>query len=54
MKNILFCESCGLECNYPLTPQIIPFVIIEGKMYCVNCVEWDEETKSYKPKEKEQ
>lgn len=26
---------------------------IDGKLYCPNCVEWDEETDSYKPKEKE-
>lgn len=27
---------------------------IDGKIYCPDCVVWDEETDSYKPKEKEQ
>lgn len=27
---------------------------IDGKLYCPNCVEYDEETDSYKPKEKKQ
>ena len=27
---------------------------IDGKLYCPDCVEYDEETKSYKPKKKKQ
>ena len=25
---------------------------VDGNLYCPDCVEWDRETKSYKPKEK--
>ena len=52
-KGIIYCERCGLEYRHPLSPEVIPFEKIDGKLYCPNCVEWDEETKSYKPKEKE-
>lgn len=27
---------------------------IDGHLYCPDCIYWDEETKSYKPKEKKQ
>ena len=30
------------------------WLIIDGKLYCPDCVEYDEETDSYKPKKKKQ
>ena len=29
------------------------WMLMDGKLYCPDCVEWDRGTKSYKPKKKE-
>ena len=49
-----YCEGCGIFIRKPepFTLKIIPAVKIGGKLYCPGCVEHDEETDSYKPKEK--
>ena len=39
-------RHCG-ECRHFKDEEI------DGKLYCPGCVEYDEETKSYKPKKKE-
>ena len=46
-----FCEKCGCPIKKPtlFNPKVIPIVKINGEIYCPDCVEWDEETKSYKP-----
>lgn len=52
-RNIIHCDRCGLEYMMPANPEIIPFEEVDGKLYCINCVEWHEETKSYKLKVEE-
>ena len=51
-----FCERCGCPIKKPtlFNPEVVPIVKINGKLYCPDCVEWDEETKSYKPKNMKQ
>ena len=50
------CERCGLLIRKPdpFNPEVIPIVKISGKLYCLNCVEYDEETNEYKFKIKEE
>ena len=57
------CDGCGYEFyeTCPTENDAIDGVVfyenwqeINGKLYCPDCVEYDEETKSYKPKKKEQ
>ena len=47
-----YCERCGLLIRKPepFNPEVIPMVKINGKLYCYDCVEYDEETDEYKPK----
>lgn len=49
-----FCETCGLPIRKPepFNPEAVPMVKIDGKLYCPDCVEHDEETDEYKPKSK--
>lgn len=48
------CERCGLLIKKPepFNPEVVPMVKIDGKLYCPDCVEYDEETGEYKPKSK--
>lgn len=48
------CERCGLLIRKPnpFNPKVIPIVKINGKLYCPNCVKYDEETEEFKPKER--
>lgn len=62
------CDGCGKPCvdsrrgfkewanreSAMLNALISGWHKIDGKLYCPDCVEWDKETKSYKPKKKEQ
>lgn len=50
-----YCERCGLPVRKPepFNPEVVPMVKIDGKLYCPNCYEYDEETNEYKPKVKE-
>ena len=54
------CDRCGRKFGNEFTDDMARYMAkmcdwqeIDGKLYCPNCVEWDEETDSYKPKEKE-
>lgn len=40
-KDIIYCERCGLEYRLPLEPEVIPFERIDGKLYCPNCIEYN-------------
>lgn len=48
------CERCGLPVRKPepFNPEAVPMVKIDGKLYCPDCYEYDEETDEYKPKRK--
>ena len=55
------CDGCGSKHGYEFSEGMAMYMAkmcdweeIDGKLYCPDCVEWDEETKSYKPKEKKQ
>ena len=55
------CDGCGSkhgyefsECMARYMSKICDWEEIDGKLYCPDCVEWDEETKSYKPKNMKQ
>ena len=56
------CDGCGgkrTPCKSAERALFVASVIrgwneIDGKLYCPDCVEYDEEIKSYKPKEKKQ
>ena len=47
-----YCERCGKLIRKPelFNPEVIPMVKINGKLYCCDCVVYDEETNEYKPK----
>lgn len=47
-----FCEKCGGPIRKPtlFNPKVIPIVKINGKIYCYNCVEYDE-TGAFKVRE---
>ena len=47
-----YCERCGQLIRKPelFNPEVIPMVKINGKLYCCDCVVYDEETNEYKPK----
>ena len=51
-----YCERRGrpVENPEPFNPKVIPLMVINGKLYCPDCIEYDEETKDYKPKMKEE
>ena len=51
-----YCERCGrpVEKPEPFNPKVIPLMVINGKLYCPDCIEYDEETNDYKPKMKEE
>ena len=56
------CDRCGKKSGRYKSLSRIMWVMeyfntwneIDGKIYCRNCVEWDQKTKSYKPKGKEE
>lgn len=50
-----YCERCGLPVRKPdpFNTEVVPMVKINGKLYCPDCCEYDEETDEYKPKIKE-
>ncbi len=59
-ENNVICSRCWRIKDYPEPrPTAINIALnsgwyeIDGELYCPDCVEWDEETKSYKPKAKE-
>lgn len=57
------CDGCGQRCvgcgrdvwinreSAVIFARQSEWKDIDGKLYCPGCVEWDEETKSYKPKD---
>lgn len=56
------CDGCGHEFEEIYATKVSAILAawnlghweeIDGKLYCPGCVEYDEETKSYKPKKKE-
>lgn len=53
------CDGCGRGFGLELTDGMARYMAkmrdwqeINGKLYCPDCVEYDEETDSYKPKGK--
>lgn len=46
------CERCGCYIKKPtlFNPEVVPAVKINGKFYCNNCTEYDEETGAFKVK----
>ena len=55
------CDGCGHKLGNEPTDGMARYMAkiygweeINGKLYCPNCVEYDKETDSYKPKEKKQ
>lgn len=51
-----YCERCARPVRKPepFNPKFIPLVEIDGKLYCPDCIEYDEEKGEYKPKKQEQ
>ena len=54
------CDRCGRKNDYEFNEGMARYMAkmcdweeIDGKLYCPDCVEYDEETDSYKPKKKE-
>lgn len=54
------CERCGRKHGYEFSDGMARYMAkmcgweeIDGKLYCPDCVEWDEGTDDYKPKDKE-
>ena len=55
------CDGCGRIVESRISEKYILSIVkdfggwreIDGKLYCPDCVEYDEETDSYKPKGKE-
>ena len=55
------CDGCGRKLGSEFNEYIALYLAkmcdwqeIDGKLYCPDCVEYDEETKSYKPKKTHQ
>ena len=53
------CDRCGKKLGSEFNEDMALYMAkmcdwkeIDGHLYCPNCVEWDEETKGYKPKGK--
>ena len=56
-ENNVICSKCGHIIDYPEPrPNAINiafnrgWIEIDGKLYCPDCVEYDEDTDSYNPK----
>ena len=62
------CDGCGSIFEHPITGVCLwrsqndalksatswGMEEIDGKLYCPDCVEWDNETKNFKPKKKKE
>lgn len=60
-ENCVICSGCGRIIDFPETrPTAIGiarcngWIEINSDLYCPDCVGWDEETDSYKPKNMKQ
>ena len=60
-ENNVICSKCGRINDYPEPRPTASSIAlnsgwceIDGELYCPDCVVWDEETGSYKLKEKKQ
>ena len=55
------CDGCGHKLGNEFTDGMARYMAkmcnweeIDGKLYCPDCVKYDKETDSYKPKDKEE